>query len=324
MSSNTKRPKTISRSLLALSRKLFSNESEQAEFCAAFAARRPAPDALVWLQARVDSFDPLPPRPWQPAFVECIVPGQKPGKSKLHEQGAYYCMDLSSVFAAMPILHSFGGAARPVKAVIDVCAAPGGKSIFAWKTLAPEILVCNEIVKKRRAALISNLTRCGVAGAAVVSADSKFLAEACPASADLVMVDAPCSGQSLLIKEEKSPGCFHPSVINMNSNRQKRILANSAAMVAPGGFLAYMTCTFSERENEGVIKWFLRKFLHFQVVAVPELSGFQSHLADFACYRQWPHRDPGAGGFSALLQNTKTSERAPLHLELLRPAWKSV
>jgi 16S rRNA C967 or C1407 C5-methylase (RsmB/RsmF family) len=224
----------------------------------------------------------------------------------MHEEGYYYCLDFSSVFAAMTL----SAIAGPVETVLDICSAPGGKGIFAWRMLRPERLICNEVIKKRTGVLIANLRRCGVGPVEVISADTSVLATAWPAMADVVMVDAPCSGQSLVARGKESPGCFHPATINMNANRQRRIIANSAATVAPGGYLAYMTCTYSEKENEGVLRWLLKQLPHFKPREVPALVGRESRLADFPCYRLFPQSGEGAGAFATLLRNEK-SDAAP-------------
>jgi len=111
-----------------------------------------------------------------------------------------------------------------------------------------------------------------------MSLDAKILAKIIPKTAGLAIVDAPCSGQSLLAKGISNPGCFHPVTINKNANRQKRILANSAQLVAPQGYLAYMTCTYAIAENEQVCAWFLNRFPQFVPVVVPDLVPYQSHL----------------------------------------------
>jgi len=128
----------------------------------------------------------------------------------------------------------------------------------------------------------------------------------------VVIVDAPCSGQSLLAKGSQVPGCFHPVTMNKNANRQKRILANSAQIVAPQGYLAYMTCTYAPAENEQVCEWFLNRFPDFQPAVVPHLAPFQSHLTALPCYRLWPHQGLGAGGFTALFQNQAVGDTSPL------------
>jgi 16S rRNA C967 or C1407 C5-methylase (RsmB/RsmF family) len=246
-------------------------------------------------------FTVLPPLDWQPNFIDRLEIAEKPGKQSLHDQGFYYCLDFSSVFAAS-VLRAI---AAPCQTVVDVCASPGGKSIFAWRQLHPETLICNDAIGKRMGALVSNLKRCQVPGQPM-NLDSKYLVADLRQSADVVIVDAPCTGQSLLAKHLKNPGCFHPININKNANRQKRILANSAQIVAPQGYLAYMTCAYSPAENEAVSTWFLEKFPQFQAIAIPHLNDYQSQLTEIPSYRIFPHTRLGAGAFTALFQNTKT------------------
>jgi 16S rRNA C967 or C1407 C5-methylase (RsmB/RsmF family) len=198
-----------------------------------------------------------------------------------------------------------------------MCAAPGGKSIFSWKTLNPELLLCNEVIGKRMGMLISNLRRCQIQPSAAANVDSKILAEKIPQTANLVIVDAPCTGQSLLAKGDKAPGCFHHVTINSNANRQKRILANSAKIVAPQGYLAYMTCTYSTAENEQVSEWLLSKFPEFGPVTVPHLEKYRSHLTEIPCYRMWPQDRLGAGAFTVLFQNTSDGETNQLPADFL-------
>jgi 16S rRNA C967 or C1407 C5-methylase (RsmB/RsmF family) len=140
---------------------------------------------------------------------------------------------------------------------------------------------------------------------------------------DVVIVDAPCSGQSLLGRGKESPGCFHPATINMNSNRQKRILANSAAVVSPGGYLAYLTCTYSMKENEEVVRWFLKKFPMFAPQKVDALAGHESCYCEFPCYRLWPHDGEGAGGFAAILKNHDTANCQGVNRGDVQVLWQS-
>jgi 16S rRNA C967 or C1407 C5-methylase (RsmB/RsmF family) len=217
--------------------------------------------------------------------------GEKPGQHPLHQQGYFYCLDFSSVFAATTLL----AIPVPISLVFDMCAAPGGKSIFAWKALQPELLISNEVIGKRLGMLISNLKRCQISPSVVVNRDSSIFAEMFPCSSNIVIVDAPCTGQSLLAKGEKAPGCFHPTAINKSANRQKRIIANSAKLVSPQGYLAYMTCTYSPEENEQVCEWFLERFPQFQAIEISILAKYQSHLAKMPCYRMFPQDMLGAG-----------------------------
>jgi 16S rRNA C967 or C1407 C5-methylase (RsmB/RsmF family) len=283
----------VSNHLRRLASQLFTEAAEQDRFIAALVAPQEYDRAVLWTKPRPEDlpFSRKAPFSWQPAIVDRAPADERPGLDPLHDQGFYYCLDFSSVFAAQALSVA---AAKP-GVLIDVCAAPGGKSVFAWRLLHPELLVANEVIGKRTGVLIANLERCGVTPATVISRDSSALAAAWPRAADVVIVDAPCSGQSLLARGKESPGCFHPATINMNSNRQKRILANAAVLVAPGGLLSYMTCTYAEKENEDVLRWFFKRFAHFHPQPVSALAGNESHLTDFPCYRLWPQNGEGAG-----------------------------
>jgi 16S rRNA C967 or C1407 C5-methylase (RsmB/RsmF family) len=304
--------------LLKLSRSLFTDTTEQEQFIHAVTNPKPFNPAILWLQPKPaeNSFEIEIPVSWQPEFVDRLSLTSKPGKHQLHQDGYYYCLDFSSIFAASTLLTI----EQSLKLILDMCAAPGGKSIFAWKTLNPELQFCNEVIGKRIGMLLSNLKRCHISRSAIMNLDSKILAEKIPKTADLVIVDAPCSGQSLLAKGEKAPGCFHPVTINNNANRQKRILANSAKIVAPQGYLAYMTCTYSTAENEQVGEWLLNKFPQFQAVTVPHLAKYRSHLTEIPCYRMWPQDKLGAGAFTILFQNTSEGQKNQLPTDFLDSA----
>lgn len=304
--------------LLKLSRRLFENLDEQERFVEALINPGFFHPCILWCQDSPESpFAVETPTPWQPQFIDRLSLGEKPGKHPLHEKGYFYCLDFSSVFAASTLLTIPGS----VRLVFDMCAAPGGKSVFAWKLLQPDLLVSNEVIGKRLGMLISNLKRCHVSPSAVVSRDSSIFAEIIPLSSNLVIVDAPCTGQSLLAKGEKAPGCFHPSAINKSANRQKRIIANSAQIVAPQGYLAYMTCTYSPEENEEVCKWLLERFPQFQAVEIGYLKDYQSHLTTMSCYRMFPQDGLGAGAFTMLLKNTQEGEGKEVDVEVLPGVW---
>lgn len=309
---------TASRLLVKLSQRLFAQETEQGTFCDRLLHPQPLHPCILWTQPRPGPhpFAVEPALPWQPEWCDRLSLGQQPGKHPLHDQGAFYCLDFSSIFA-ISVVRSI---TTPVATVIDVCAAPGGKSIFAWKALQPEVLISNEVIGKRIGALLSNLKRCHIHPAWITNLDSQVLANQMPQTAQVVLVDAPCTGQSLIAKGGKAPGCFHPVTINNNANRQKRILANSAQLVAGQGYLVYMTCTYSPEENEQVVTWLLERFSHFQAVPVPHLQPYQSHLADFPCYRLFPQSGLGAGAFTVLLHNTAPGDPQQIPAEVLERA----
>jgi len=214
-----------------------------------------------------------------------------------YEAGAWYPLDLSSCCTASVMT----AVAIPHPRILDVCASPGGKSIFAARALQPSQLVCNEVIGKRHGPLKSNLRRCGIE-AEVVQHDPGILASRHAEQFDLVIIDAPCSGQSLPAKGEAAPGAYQDHVVNGNMQRQRRILAEAAKTVAPGGYLAYLTCTFAREENEKQVSWLLGKRPDFVSVPVPHLAVFQSWLTEEHCYRFSPMDSVGAGGFATLLK----------------------
>lgn len=308
-----------SATLERLARRLFANAEQRERFKDAVAAGKSASSALIWLTDRPSPlpFAPRDPSPWQPDFVDVVSYRARPGSHPLHEEGAYYCLDESSVFEASAVR----AIEHPAPTVLDLCASPGGKTVFAHRALDPAALISNEVIGKRTAALISNIERCRIP-ASVTRADVSLLAEALPGSFDLVIVDAPCSGQSLVARGSAAPGCFHPATINQNSNRQKRILATAAALVPAGGYLAYMTCTYSFEENEGVIEWFLKKLPGFRSVPVPALEPQRSTLTAQHAYRLFPFEGFGAGGFTALLRQEGSAPRSTLSLDRVRTVYE--
>jgi 16S rRNA C967 or C1407 C5-methylase (RsmB/RsmF family) len=315
-------PSEASKSLIRLAKSLFADEETQEAFVRAVSQSQAACPSVIWTQEKPcpTPFETREAASWQPSFVEALAEESvSPGSLPLHNAGLYYCLDFSSVFSASVIL----GAVPPPKIILDLCASPGGKSIFAWRAFSPHLLVSNEVIGKRTGPLIANLKRCGVRNAVVTRLDSQDFAESYPSAFDLVIVDAPCSGQSLPAKGIEATGAYHPVTINMNANRQKRIIANSSRVVAPGGFLAYMTCTYSREENEGILEWLLKRQPKLQPVGVPHLSPYQSHLAAFPCYRLWPFQGMGAGGFTALLRNIEEGSSREWDEAALPVLWKS-
>ncbi|WAL62573.1 RsmB/NOP family class I SAM-dependent RNA methyltransferase [Thermocoleostomius sinensis] len=295
-----------SKLLVKLSQKLFPVPSDRQQFIEALTQPQPFSPCILWCRSKPSDtpFSTEPPIAWQPDFIDRLQIGEKPGQHPLHQQGYFYCLDFSSVFAISTLL----SLDVPVQSVIDVCASPGGKSIFAWVLLQPSYLISNEVIGKRLGALISNFKRCHVQPATVLNLDSSLLAEQLPRSTDVVLVDAPCTGQSLLAKGLNNPGCFHPVTINKNANRQKRILANSAQLVAPQGYLAYMTCAYSIEENEQVSEWLVQQFPQFAPIDVPHLQPYQSRYSHLPCYRMFPQERLGAGAFTILFKNTHLRE----------------
>jgi len=291
----------LSKNIEKVARQVLSDEAERQVFFQALADEDRGVSAVAWLHSEPvsDLYQRHDNRPgWLPAWIEVAADSARPGKLSEHDAGDLYILDLSSTFALAPL----SIVAERVQSILDVCAAPGGKGILAWRYCAPDLIIANEVIRKRTAQLIANYKRCKIAPAMVSSCDPGLLAKLIPNRAGLVIVDAPCSGQSLVLKGMAAPGAFHPATISMNERRQRRILANSAQTVSPGGYLIYSTCTFSREENEDNVEWFCKKFPEFAALEVPMLDGYRSPLSELATYRLFPHHGFGAGAFVAIFR----------------------
>lgn len=290
-----------SKLLIKNAQKLFESPDDQEAFIKTIISPQQFDPCLVWVKS-----PPSPlPSPLKGEgnnglfnFVEHVPSSSQPGKNVLHDQGFYYCLDFSSVFMASVIR----GIDQKIESILDLCSAPGGKGIISWCYFSPKELVCNEVIKKRLPQLTANLKRCQIQPVKVISSDPQHLTKIYPSYFDLVVVDAPCSGQALLAKGKKADGCFHPVLIKKNAMRQRRILACASQLVSPGGYLAYMTCTYSAEENEDQLSWLAKKFPAMLPIVVSSLEKFQSHLSKKPCYRLWPQQELGAGGFTCLFK----------------------
>lgn len=236
---------------------------------------------------------------WLPPAVFVPVEGEKPtAHADYREKGYYYSLDLSSCWesAALAVVPQPGSS-------LDMCAAPGGKTMLMAARHLPQHHVANEVSPSRRGILRQNLEHCGVPNTEVTGLRPDQWGAAGQVF-DLLLVDAPCSGQSLLAKGIRNPGCLGASMVNGNAKRQKGILLAAVRCVAPGGHLLYTTCTYDPDENEKVIAYILKRMPSWRAVEVPELAPFRSALVDFPAYRLLPEHGFGAGGFCCLLKNT--------------------
>ena len=221
------------------------------------------------------------------------------GAHPLHEAGAYYLQEPSAM-AAAAALHP-----RPGDRVLDLCAAPGGKSTQLAAYLQGEgLLVCNEPVFSRAQILSRNIERMGVPNAIAVSMLPEQLSGRWPGYFDKILVDAPCSGEGMFRRHPETRQEWNPASPAGCAQRQSHILRHAAMMLRPGGLLAYSTCTFNTAENEGVIEDFLREHPAFSPVpfSLPGLPPCGGTL------RLWPHQIRGEGHFVALLRKNDEEE----------------
>ncbi len=215
------------------------------------------------------------------------------GAAPEHEAGAYYLQEPSAMAAAAALQP------QPGESVLDLCAAPGGKSTqLAAMMKGRGVLVCNEPSPARAKILSRNIERMGIANAVVVSALPETLSPLWTAFFDRVLVDAPCSGEGMFRRLPETRAEWTPASPAGCAQRQKHILRHAARMLRPGGRLVYSTCTLNRTENEGVIEAFLAEHpgfapVPFQLNGLPPCGG---------TLRLWPHQIRGEGHFVALLE----------------------
>ena len=189
------------------------------------------------------------------------VTGDKLGKHPLHHAGAFYVQEPSAMSAVTVM------GVEPGDKVLDLCAAPGSKSTqIAAQLGGTGLLWANEIVRPRAHILLSNIERMGVKNAVVSNMAPDNLCPALAGFFDKVLVDAPCSGEGMFRKDRDA--IFEWSIEHTVScaERQKAIMDSAAQAVRPGGIMVYSTCTFSEEENEGVIRHFLDAHPEFELI----------------------------------------------------------
>ncbi len=260
---------------------------------------------------------PLGPVPWCPSGFY-YEGEERPGKHPYHEAGVYYIQEPSAMAAAEL------AAPKPGERVLDLCAAPGGKTTHLAALMEGKgLLVSNEIHPARAKILSSNVERMGIAHAVVTNETPEKLARHFPGFFDRILVDAPCSGEGMFRKEEEALNQWSPKNVELCAARQGRILMEAAKMLRPGGTLVYSTCTFAPEENEGSISAFLLSHPDFSVKRVSAYGGFgpgrpewSGSRADTAgTFRLWPHRLEGEGHYLAVLKREGNGKET-------EPVWK--
>ncbi len=229
----------------------------------------------------------------------------KVGALPAHHAGMLYMQDPSAISAV--------AAASPASGarVIDLCAAPGGKSTQLAAAIAPDgVLVCNEYVSSRCRILQGNIERLGAQRAVVTNLDTAVLADFYGAYFDLVVADVPCSGEGMFRKYEVASEEWSEENVKMCATRGYGILENAAKLVAPNGKLLFSTCTFSPEENECNVDRFLSAHPDFSLIPVaPDIIKITANGVNFEglshdmthCRRFYPYLSPGEGQFVALL-----------------------
>lgn len=295
---------------------------------------RPLVDALSQrhdnvLRLRRDAACPdlLPPQwlgapvPWYPsarAPADGNSGKNRPSRWLAYAAGEFYLQDAGSLLA-LAACEADGESLRG-RTVCDLCAAPGGKASAILEAIGENgFLLAAEPIRSRQAALTFNLARTGSDRYAVTGHDPEELAERVRGVFDLVLVDAPCSGQALLGRQKQTIGAVDSANIELNAKRQQRILRAAVQLVRPGGRLVYSTCTFAEPENETQVRWLIET----QGMLPDPVDALQSWASPAApaSYRLWPHRHPCAGAFAArLVRPPEANEKDDRNMNIGNPA----
>ena len=229
----------------------------------------------------------------------------KPAKHPFYYAGLYYLQEPSAMAP---------GSILPIEEhdkVLDLCAAPGGKSTqLGDKLRRTGLLVSNDISPSRAKALLKNIEIFGIGNAVVTNEAPYVLAKKFPEYFDKILVDAPCSGERMFRKDKSVVKNYEQYGVEYYSKLQKEIILYAAAMLKPGGMMVYSTCTFSPLEDEGTLKYLMDNVPEMEVVKIdldclsdanPNwVEGAEESVAN--AKRLWPHKIKGEGHFVALLQ----------------------
>lgn len=254
--------------------------------------------------------------------------GEQPAKHPFYFAGLYYLQEPSAMTPAnlLPVC--------PGDKVLDLCAAPGGKSTeLAAKLRGKGVLISNDISNSRAKALLKNIELFGIRNAVVISESPAKLSGYFEGYFDKILVDAPCSGEGMFRKSPVIIKNWEQYGTDYYYDLQKQILPEAVRMLKPGGYLLYSTCTFSPQEDEGTVQYVLDRFSEMELVPAkpfsnnpkidsndpvwtPDYSGMECGRPDWIkdgspelerTLRLWPHKLKGEGHFIALFRK-KTEE----------------
>lgn len=232
----------------------------------------------------------------------------------LFHAGCYYVQEASSMFLEQVLKHSTDLTSN--QKVLDLCAAPGGKSTLISALINKDsLLLSNEIIKTRVPALADNLTKWGPANAFVSNNDPRDF-KRLGAYFDTIVVDAPCSGSGMFRKDPAAINEWSEGAVLLCSQRQQRILADIYPALKQNGTLIYSTCSYSKQENEDISDWLCNTFGLVSVQVPFEKDwGIEETLSDtHKCYgyRFYPHKVKGEGFFIACFRKTEAETEAQI------------
>jgi len=253
----------------------------------------------------------LEPIPWtKDGFY--YPQSESPGKHPYYYAGLYYIQEPSAMLPGTVI------DAKPGEKILDLCAAPGGKTVQIAAGMQGEgLLVANDINSYRVKALVKNIELCGVKNAIVTNESPDKLARNFEGFFDKVLVDAPCSGEGMFRKDEDAVRSWEKFKCEKCAGMQWDILKNVDRLLKPGGVVVYSTCTFSPEENEKMIDMFLKQHGDYELLEIPKIAGMEGGRPEWAdnntdmakTARLWPHRLKGEGHFVAKMRKRLKEEK---------------
>lgn len=248
---------------------------------------------------------------------------EKPSKHPFYHAGLYYIQEPSAMAPAsyLPV--------NPGDKVLDLCAAPGGKSTELGAKLQGEgVLVSNDVSISRTKALIRNIEVFGIRNSVILCTEAKYLVPSLTGYFDKILVDAPCSGEGMFRKGNHEIKNWQQKGSEPYAKLQREIVDDAMNLLKPGGMMLYSTCTFSPEENEQVIEYLLEKNADLSLIPMEMVEGFDCGHPEWSvsgredlkrCIRLWPHKIKGEGHFLALLKKEEGGEPS-FHYEKVQRA----
>lgn len=234
--------------------------------------------------------------------------------------GAYYVQEASSMFLGQALKQAID-LSQPLK-VLDLCASPGGKSTHIASLISDDsLLVSNEVIRPRAKVLAENLTKWGNPNVVVTNNDPSDF-QKLPGFFDVIIVDAPCSGEGLFRKDPDAVNEWSEENVNLCAARQKRIIADVWDALKPGGTIIYSTCTYNQQEDEENLQWMVDEMeaepISLDIAAFAEITATEG----LSGYHFYPHKTKGEGFFLAVLRKSTGQQFRPLKLK--KPALSKV
>lgn len=258
----------------------------------------------IWLTEKAEiPFELTGKVPWA---MDAYYLGSRPSFTldPLFHAGAYYVQEASGMFVSFALKH-IADPHQKLK-VLDLCAAPGGKSTLIQSLISQgSLLVSNEVIKTRVPVLTQNMTKWGRANSVVSNNDPTHFRRI-PDFFDIILIDAPCSGSGLYRKDPEAASSWSMELVKLCNQRQKRILSDIWDCLKEDGFLIYSTCSYSKEENEDILDFLFNQYSCKTIALNPDplwnIVESQSDLAGALGYRFYPDKLLGEGFFLSVLQ----------------------